>query len=66
VCQLRPMLLRVRVLVIVLYQAAEDKPNGSSLESGPGTLVRYSSAAQLASPASPATGVGGIGPPHPP
>ena len=45
--QLRPTLLTVRVLVesrdqfagmTFVYQAAEDKPNDSSVESGPGYL----------------------------
>lgn len=45
-----------------MYQAAEDIPNGSSLESGPGTLVRCSSAALLSRPKSPATGADGIVP----
>ena len=43
ICALRPKLLRVRVLVAsrgqfsgitFVYQAAENKPNGSSVESG--------------------------------
>jgi len=45
-----------------VYKAAEDTPNGSSLESGPGILVRCSSAALLSDTKSPVTGVGGISP----
>jgi hypothetical protein len=45
-----------------VYQATEDTPNRSSLESGPGILVRCSSAALLSCPKSLVTGVGGIVP----
>ena len=54
VYQLRPRLLRVKVLdgsrpqfsgIPVVYQATEEEPNGSSVESGQGTLVRCLSAA---------------------
>jgi hypothetical protein len=48
VCQLRPRLLRVRVLVAsrgqlsdikIVYQATGDEPNGFSVEDGPGYLA---------------------------
>jgi hypothetical protein len=51
VYQLHPMLLKVRVLlasrgqlsdITIVYQAIEDKPNGFSVESGPGYLVSMS------------------------
>ena len=45
-----------------MYQDDEDKPKGSSLESGASILVRCSSAALLSRTNSLVTGVGGIVP----